>query len=221
MRESAIATKVKIVDDDPAFRIVLSEIVKELNWQPIEEIGPLPSIEALYTRLKGEADYAIFDHNLRIKGSYAKFLGAEAVAYLYDKLFPAILCTTYYTADIDNMRKYIRKIPILITPDELQPDFLETAFKNCIDELNGKFLASRKAWRTLIRVEDVNLNTNPQLLIVVIPAWDAREKVRLPLEIIPNEKRENFSKPGVRFHAEVNIGAETSAELYFTDIDKA
>jgi len=212
-------TIVKIIDDDPSYRIALSEIVKDANWQPIEEPGPLPSVEDLYARLKGKANFAILDHNLKIKGSYAKFHGAQAVAFLYEKKFPAILCTTYGAADLDTMRIFRRKIPILISPDNLHPEFLVIAYETCLNELKGKYLSTRKAWRTIIRVEDVNLDTNPKLLIVVIPAWDSKEKVRLPLEIIPINKRDNYSKPGARFHAQVNTGAEISSELYFADFE--
>jgi hypothetical protein len=53
-------------------------------------------------------------------------------------------------------------------------------------------------------------------LYVVVPGWDVRTKVRLDLNNIPENIR-NLIVPGKRFHAKVNIGAQSAHDLYFDE----
>jgi len=59
---------------------------------------------------------------LKVK-TYATFNGAELVASLYDRKLPAILCTRFEFADLDEIRPYRQRIPALLRPDELDVDF--------------------------------------------------------------------------------------------------
>lgn len=73
---------------------------------------------------------------------------------------------------------------------------------------------SERPWRTLIRVCDVDHADG--FFHVILPGWDSRAKVRLDLEEVPDEIRE-LVEPGKRFHAKVNIGAESKSDLHFED----
>ncbi len=68
-------------------------------------------------------------------------------------------------------------------------------------------------WRTLVRVTALVYEGPQPVIYVVVPAWDSEENIRLvdkvPAWFLP------FVRPGLRFYAQVNIGAESQDELCF------
>ena len=210
-------TRVKIVDDKPDVRKIMAINVRDAELEPVLEDGPLPPLEEFISTSITNTDAAICDHRLN-PGRYARFNGAEAVARFYEHRWPALLCTTWSPADIDAMRRYLRKIPVLIHTDELNPDAIAEGLEYCIRELNNEFLPSRRPWRTLVRVEEVDKEMAPPMFFVVLSGWHSSDKIRLPLNIMPSELQSRI-KPGVRLHAQVNKGAESQDNLYFESFE--
>jgi hypothetical protein len=210
-------TRVDIIDDKPDARRIMAMTVDEANLEPVIESGQLPPLPQFVTAAIGKADAAICDYKLSL-GTYAQFNGAEAVAMFYEHNWPALLCTTWGKADIDAMRVYRRKIPILISTDDLNPDTIAIGFEYCIREFKGDFSPSRRPWRTLVRVEDVDEHSKPSMLYIVLPSWYSSDKIRLQLDLIPSSLRRRV-KPGVKFHAQVNKGAEDQDDLYFDNFE--
>lgn len=205
--------RVCIVDDDPNARIAYEYPVEDLSLQPVPVEGPLPALDLFIEQTLQGTDAAICDYRLGVR-SYANFDGAESVAMMYQNQFPSVLCTRWETASIDEMRRYRRYIPVLLRPDELNPDSLVQGFECCIEEFQGKFRPSRRPWRTLVRVEEVDYERS--YLYIVIPGWDTNEVIRLCLEDVPSDIRERIGRQ-MRFHVQVNMGAESSEELYFEE----
>ena len=209
--------RIKIVDDKADVRKIIAINVEEAQLEPVLENGPLPPLEEFISTSITNADAAICDHRLSL-GTYAQFNGAEAVAQFYKHRWPALLCTTWSPADIDAMRQYLRKIPVLIHTDELDPDAIAEGFEYCIREFNNEFLPNRRPWRTLVRVEEVDKEMAPPMFFVVLSGWHSSDKIRLPLNIIP-PKLQSRIKPGIRLHAQVNKGAESQENLYFESFE--
>jgi hypothetical protein len=209
-------SRVKIVDDDPTAREATAFTVTDAAFEALPDEGPLPELSKFVHDAKHTVDAVVCDH--RMNGPYATFSGAQAVADLYKANCPAVLCTRWNTADIDAMRQYIRYIPSLIPSDDLDPDTITDGIARCIQEFNSSPVPSRKPWRTLIRVESVASELRPALFYVAITGWDSKEIVRLPLDLIP-VKQKTLIKPGFRFFAQVNKGAEQSEALFFSDFD--
>jgi hypothetical protein len=209
--------KVDIVDDKADVRRIVALSVEEAELVPMEEDEPLPPLEKFVHAAAAKADAAICDYKLNL-GTYAEFNGAQAVARFYELKWPALLCTTWGKAEIDAMRAFRRRIPVLIHTDDLNPDSIATGFESCIREFNSDFLPSRRPWRTLVRVEEVERNMSPKMFFVVLPGWSSSDKIRLPLDLIPNDFRDRI-EPGVRFHALVNKGVENQDELYFDEFE--
>jgi hypothetical protein len=208
--------RVTIVEDDPCNRRSLAEIVADAKFVPVPEDGPLCDLKSFTKGAMRNTDAFIFDHHLK-QSQYAPFDGAEAVASLYKKS-PSLLCTTWGKAYIDAIRVYRRKIPILIRTDDLNPDTIAIGFEYCIREFESDFSPSRRPWRTLVRVEDVDEQLRPPIFYVVLPGWYSSDKISLPLYLIPSGLRQNI-KQGVRFHAQVNKGAENQEDLYFDNFE--
>ena len=119
-----------------------------------------------------------------------------------------MLCTTF--TDVTARRDYLRYIPALLKTSSPEPSVFIDAWARCLRELRGDFHPSRRPWRTLVRVEEVDNG----YLYAIVPAWDVRKKIRIDSDGIPDELRRQ-AQPGKRFHAEVNIGAESHEELFF------
>lgn len=206
-----VIDSVCIVDDNPDNRSANTWIVEDLNLQPVPADGPLGSLNQFVRTVQGMAQAAICDYMLSMK-NYATFNGAQLVAQQYQNQFPAVLYTKWEIADIAEIRQYRRFIPVLVGPDELDTDSLVYAFERCIEEFDGEFQASRRPWRTLVRVENVDYERG--YLYVVIPGWDSKQGVKLLLDNLPHKVRERVEHQE-RFFAQVNIGAEANEDLYF------
>jgi hypothetical protein len=209
-------SRVKIIDDDPAARQAMAFTVTDADLEALPDDGPLPRLKRFVALAKQNVDAVICDH--RLKGQYAGFNGAEAVAELYKAACPSVLCTRWSVADIDAIRQYIRFIPALISSDDVNPDTITSGLARCVQEFKSEPAPSRRAWRTLVRVESVERALKPALFYVAVPGWDSKEIIRLPLEIVPGNRRRHI-KPGLRFFAKVNKGADRPEALFFTDFE--
>lgn len=202
-----------IVDDDPEARDAFSEIITDMGLIPICELGPLDDLEAFVKLVPKKADAVFADYRLKPR-NYAVFEGDFLVANCFRHDIPAVLCTSYEAADFMLDRKLVREIPVLLRNTNPEPDDIEGALEKCISELQGHVTPSRRPWRSLVRVYDIDIDRG--FFYVIVPGWDARAKIRLDLENVPGEIQE-LVKPGKRFHAQVNIGAKSAYELYFDE----
>lgn len=158
---------------------------------------------------------AICDHHLK-KHDYSVVDGAELIAELYQNRFPALLCTRWGDAQPEVIRKYRRYIPVLLSPDELDPDSIYRGLETCVREFEGDLAVSRKPWPSTVRLEDYDPSDGAQQrLYVVVPSWNPNHVVTLFVESIPREILDTFQAGTNRVFADVNIGAELESDLYF------
>ncbi len=205
--------RVLVVDDDPAARDALSEIIADMGLTPTCEKGPLNDLREFVEAVRQKADAVFSDYRLKPR-NYSVFEGDQLVAECYSRNIPAVLCTAYQNADFMLDRSLGRRIPVLLRNTNPNPDDVEAAFKMCIAELQGQVASSRRPWRTLVRVNDVDPDRGD--FYVVIPGWDVRAKIRLDLDSVGQDIK-CLVKPGKRFHAKVNIGAQLAEDLYFDE----
>lgn len=208
---------ISIVDDNMSAREMYELPLEELDVIPYLADGPIPSLSIFVQETVKKSQAAICDHHLRV-GSYANFDGAELVANCYQQHFPAILCTRFEDANVVEMRRFRKHIPVLIKPNQLHPDVITRGIEKCLEEFKDKFQPSRKTWRSLVRVEDIDIN--PQLdncyIYLVIPSWCNDTVIKLMLTDLPGEVQKIVADgSGIRLHAQVNLGADSQSELYF------
>lgn len=210
--------KISIIDDQAPVRESYEFSVEELGLESVSESGPLDDeVPNCVNSVSHRADAVICDYNLRVKGGYSKFNGAELAAGFYKVQFPAVVCTKWHPAVIDEMRQYRRYIPSLIDPAKLDPTSIKTGIESCLREFDGDFRPIRRPWRALIRIEDIRkTDGGSEFAFVVVPAWNSNEVVKLPTNIIPPEIFKNLGA-GSRLHAKVNLGAVGNEELFFED----
>lgn len=202
---------VMIIDDKADARESMSEVVQDADLNPVLLNRSIPTFSHLEKELQS-VDAAIFDHHLKI-GKYAGFNGAEAVSHLYEKGFPALLITNFAEAELEKIRIFRSKIPVVISGSAPSPDAIKEGLSKCINEFSGVFSDDRKPWRTLVRVEEVHPESNS--ILVQVPGWSS-EIVKLDIENLPKNLQSSV-KPDERYFAKVNVGAKHYQDLYFSD----
>jgi hypothetical protein len=209
--------EVAVLDDDDDGRHTTMGDLELASFAPRPVEGPFANEDLLIETITSSSSAAVCDHHLL---NYAPCSGAKAVNRLYEARFPAVLVTTYFKADIDQIRRFRRNIPALLTPDETSadPDSIAKGFEQCIREFCGNFSPLRRPWRTLVCVEDVSGRQEDPMVYVFLPGWNSSEKVRFPRSIMPNNLHDHVL-PGARFFAKVNKGAEDQSELYFEEFE--
>ena len=205
--------RVLIVDDDQSLREHYGYSIQELDIEPVYETGPLRSIEEALALLRDKADALVCDLHLRIK-NFSQINGDLFVASSNRANLPALLCTNYTDSDITVMRSKRRYIPALLKTETYHPDNIRRGFERCIRESSGMFDASRRPWRTLVRIADIE--EQRRYFYVVVPGWNVQQKIRVYFDDLPTGLRDHI-QPSARLHAQVNLGAEGAEELYFSD----
>ena len=202
--------RVLIVDDDPAARDGYAYPVEELDLKPIKVTGPVETPVSFIANIK-PADVVVCDYHLK-KHSYASCDGDILMAECYKAQIPGILCTTFTDVDSTIRRDCLRYIPSLLRTNSPEPDAFIDAWEKCLGEMSGRFHPTRRPWRSLVRVEEVDHDRG--YFYAIVSSWDVHKKIRIDNDSIPAKIRE-LLQPGRRFHAEVNTGAESHEELFF------
>ena len=201
--------RVAVVDDDALVRRTYSDVVYDMSLEVLDIVGPLNGIPMAMDAVSS-ADAVLCDHQL---GAYAQFTGAEFVSNLYRSGKPAVLCTQWGAARRDELSIFRRWLPVVLEPPP-EPDAIESTIEKCIGEFEGVFNQSRRAWRTLVRVENIRTERTDRTIELVVPGWNPNQIVARPLELVPEDVRPNLER-GSRLFARVNIDALESDELYF------
>ncbi len=203
-----------IVDDNPEARHSYEYVIEELDLDPVPIEGPLVDVPAFIDTIE-KSDVLLCDYHLRPR-NYAACDGDQLVAQCYKANVPAVLCTTYTDAVL--RRDCLRYIPGLIKSGNPEPNELVTGWGRCLSELSGAFEASRRPWRTLVRIAEVD--DQRQLAYVIVPPWDVRKKIPIDMESLPPDIRDRLA-PDHRFHAMVNTGADSHEDLFFESWEPA
>jgi len=209
---------VGVVDDDEEARRSYTWTLEDAELQVADEDGPLGDLEPYASDVADRLDAVLCDHHLRVS-NYAAFEGVELAARLYEKKVPAILCTSWATAELDIIRSYRDKVPVLLRPEQLDPGSFTTALEITIKELQGKFSPQRRPWRTLIHVVDAD-DIPRHFFYVRLPSWTSDEVIKLRQANLPPNIRQRVQR-GMYLHAWVNVGTELVNELYFRDWEAA
>jgi hypothetical protein len=209
--------QVGVVDDSEDMRETIGDELRDADFIPRLFEGPFRTADQLVTTVMSGSQAVVCDHQLSPR-NFAPCSGAEAVAAWYDRHFPSVLITRYSRSDIDQIRPYRRYIPVLLSPEEANPETISKGFEICFNEFHDRFLPSRRPWKTLLMIEDVDNSQRSPLVYAVVPAWNSEVGVRFPLNIIGPPLREHV-RPEEYFYAMVNIGAESQEELYFENFE--
>lgn len=204
-----------IVDDDDLARESLEFTVEDAKMTALPQDESVEDIEAFLTFCKLHADAVVSDHHLMKKRNYFPVNGAEFVSKCYDRNIPSVLVTRYELPEIHDIRMYRHKIPIVLAPEEFGPESFLKSLETIINEFKGVYVSERKPWRTLVRVDDVDIEGKGNFYVFV-PAWNPNKAISLNKKGLP-EQLQKLITPDFRFHAKVNLGANSLNDLFFKD----
>lgn len=213
---------VAIVDDDPNAAQVTKMTVEDANLETllierdpaIQKVAKETGMKRVARIILQKADAAVCDHRLR-PGGFAPFDGAELVAFLISKSFPAVLISQFIDQDYDvSIRHWRAMLPSVLSRDEFAVDTFKAALEVCRNEIKGIFTPQRRRHRVLIRVVDIQNEANQKVVDAIIPSWSRQTAVRFPFAIVPKRLRQRLVKDGLLI-AQVNLGAKQPEDFFF------
>jgi hypothetical protein len=199
-----------IIDDDDDSRSTMELTIEDSHLIPLSQNEKVNNLEEYLLKYVQQNVAIVSDHHLK-KKNYFPVNGAEVIYNCYEKKIPSVLVTRY-EPHIGEIRKFRKNIPVILNPEEFNPDTLIKSLSICIKEFRGEISDERKPWRTLIRIDDVDSSH----IYIVIPAWNPNEIISLNTEDLPRDIQEIISTD-LRLHAKVNIDAESGNDLFFLD----
>lgn len=213
--------KVAIVDDDAQSRKGFELMLEDEGYEPFVLKGAYRSAVELAEFISENADAALCDHRLR-HGGMADFDGAELVFELQKKGCPAILISQYLHVDASTtVRSFRRLIPVAVTRADFDYQDLNALFEKAVAEIEGKFGQNRAAHRSLVYISSISGEGISKIADVFVIGWNPQDAVRIPFSVIAKDIPRQHIKEGASFIANINIGADDSDELYFSDFEIA
>ena len=213
-RGSSVIERILVVDDDAAARQAFCVPIEELEITPVLEEGPITDLERFVEHVPRRAQAVLCNYRLKTDGTYSSYNGDEVVAACYRSGIPGLLYTQYPDVVDEMDRRLLRFIPSLLKTNSPTPEAIRAALHACQEELSGSIHPARQPWRTLVRVSGAPEEAD--YCHVVVPAWNADKEIRLYVRDLPAEIAPCMTA-GSRLHAKVNIGADSSEDVYFDE----
>lgn len=210
--------RVAIVDDDADDAETAKLEISQAGFKGVVISGDRHFYrpEQLAEIIESQADAAICDHRLR-PGGLADFDGAELAAKLFERKVPAVLITQYYMDSDVSIRRWRRKVPVLLRRVDIDAVRIKEGLSRCEAEIRGELPRDRKPYESLVRVDDIRYESGEEVIDAMVTNWDPHQAVRLPMSLVPTHLRGGLSS-GMWLFAKVNVGAERPEDLYFSDI---
>jgi hypothetical protein len=205
--------RIAAIDDQPRSVAMFAEAISQyLDAEPVEfdRLPATPTSVAEWVTDE-RIDAVLIDQDL-LKGNYGASTGIAIAAELFKQNTPTVLTTMHRMADIHDAIWYRRYLPAYLPKKNMVG--LEAAMNRALAETGGRVPDERKAFRTVVRVDEVQGGE----VSLIIPAFDAQEWIPVSW----NELGKRLGKDpaaGMRFMAEVNIGAPSQDELFISEIE--
>ena len=216
-----VIRKVAVVDDDFQSREGFRFMLEDGGYEPFLVDGSHHSVSDLADFISERADAALCDHRLR-HGGMADFDGAELVYQLQMRKCPAILISQYLHVDAaTTVRSFRSLIPVAVTRADFEHENLAFLFEQAVAEIEGNRSKERTAHRSLVYISAISGEGTSKVADVFVVSWSPQDAVRIPYEVILRDIPDSEIKEGSSFLVDINIGAEDSDELYFSNFEIA
>lgn len=205
--------RIAAIDDQPQnVEVLMTAIQDYLDAEavPFDRLPATPESVSAWVR-DVKIDAVLIDHDLR-KGNYSTSDGMNIAAELFRQDCPTVLTTMYSMADLKDGIWHRRYLPAFLLKGRLE--MVDQKMEIARAELRGHFAAERKAYRTVVRVDDV-VGRHSSL---VVAAYNPSEGISVSTDEL-TKRLGKVPVAGMRFMAEVNIGAPSGDELFISEVE--
>lgn len=193
-----------IIDDNQSDVRMLSGWLENIEIEPRFIGSPGASIDEIFDQVSQlNPEVVIVDYQLH-NNNYSLLSGIEIVSGLVKKRLPAFLLTSYQAADMPDYVSRGRHIPCLLKKSDIDDVNLPRAIELAKSHVNGLIRDEQRALPTIVRIEQVNFHEGRVYLR--IPALNGDPGVSMTLARLASSLEAEI-KEGLRFEADVNIGA--------------
>jgi len=205
--------RIAAIDDQAASVQMLSTAIEdylEAQAVPFDRTPATPDSVSRWVK-DAKIDGVLIDQDLR-KGNFSPSSGMEIAAELFKRRCPTVLTTMHQIADLQDGIWYRRYLPAFLSKARLEN--VEKEMQRATAEVHGQVADERKAYRTVIRVDDVDA----QKALLIVPAFSPSEWITVSTRALESRLKKNVAA-GMRFMAEVNIGAQSRDELFISEVE--
>lgn len=218
-----VPRRISVVEDEPDLVASLERGLARRGHQ-VTVISPsTPSLDDTVAAIMNVSEGALCDHHLQ-GGLDVDFSGADLVAELTRRDFPAVLFTGVLPAQRYAIRRNMAWIPAFLRRDEeggLRPARVLDALGDSVQEVvHHHPRPSRTARRTLITVTASRRTGNESLVSLVVSGWPGHDAIEVPADLLAEPwAHMPRDAEGKTFVALVNIGETDGDRLFFTGVE--
>ncbi|MFD0257657.1 hypothetical protein ACFVH7_05175 [Kitasatospora indigofera] len=219
--------KVAVLDDDEVALSRGCDQVKALENEPYRLLirGHRPLRDVLEEIEAERCQAVISDHRFQTRAQ-VDFSGAELVYRANERGLPAVLYSAHVDEDeADSIREWRYGIPRVVRKAPGALRHLKDALQVAESEAHGVRELSRQGFLTPVRVVSVSgewggaAGTGAPTVDVTVTAWKPRERLQMPLALLPVADRDlSQSLVGRIYLGEVNYYAQDSHALFFHNL---
>lgn len=218
-----LPSRISVVDDEDDVVKALERRLKRRGFDVARVIPPTPTLEDTLNEIMRVSDAALCDHHLQ-GGHKVEFSGAQLVARLTERRFPAVLFTGVLPDQRYGIRREMSHIPSFLTREADgglgNQRVLEALTESVAEVRDGRTSARRRGRRTLVSVVNSRLSGNEHLVEVVVSGWARRESMEIPADLLATPWAGSPHKAvGLTFFASVNVAEMESDHLFFADFE--
>ncbi len=217
-----IPTRLSVIDDEDE---VVEGVQRRLGKKgyEVERIVPAnaATIDDVVEQIMQVSDAALCDHHLR-GGHQVDFSGAQIVAELTARSFPAVLFTGFLPEEKYAIRRNMPSIPAFLHRSHgLGPAQLLPALAESVAEINsGVRPRRRRARRTPVTIVSSRLTGGVHLVEALVSGWHGLEPIEIPADLLAAPWNTTPTDAvGHTFFAGVNIGEIDSDLLFFENFE--
>jgi hypothetical protein len=209
-------SKIATVDDDGGARETMAEKIHDLfNAEPVlVDEKKLSPDRLLQIMTENGIEAAIVDSKLSV-GGYSQFDGIDFVADLTGRKIPAVLASSYPPRD--KLIWHGRDIPAVVEKGNLGSSLVD-AMQSAVARSYDFFTPETKPETTIVRI--TALDDDDDEVGLIIPAFSPTKFLLVGREELKKRLGRDLIE-GLRFFAEVNIGAKSVDGLYLSNLSEA
>lgn len=218
---AALPTRLSLLEDEDDLVAGMQRRLGRKGYALTRVVPDTPSLDDTVAQIVAVSDAALCDHHLR-GGHLVQFSGAEVVAALTERGFPAVLFTGLLSQERYSIRRNMARIPAFLNRDDgLGPERLLDALAISVAETSqGRRSGSRRGRRTPVTITGLRVTAGLRLVQALVSGWPGPGAIEIPADLLAAPwSASPDDAVGRTFLATVNISELDPDRVFFEDFD--